>query len=79
MKLLIVLAAAATLGSSASFAADSAPAGGKGACKADVQKFCNGVEHANGKIRACLTEHVTDLSDTCKQRVASWASKPAAN
>lgn len=80
MRFLLVFAAVATLGSAASLAADStattaAPAGGKGACKADIQKFCTGVEHEKGKIRACLTEHQADLSDGCKQRVAAWAAK----
>ncbi len=85
MKFAIVLAAALALGSAASFAADSAapasdaaaPAGGKGACKADVQKFCAGVDHAKGKIRECLTQHSADLSDSCKQRMAAHAAKPA--
>ncbi|HML30625.1 MAG TPA: cysteine rich repeat-containing protein [Hyphomicrobium sp.] len=80
MKFLLVFAAAATLGSAATLAADGtattpALAGGKGACKADIQKFCSGVAHEKGKIRACLTEHQADLSDVCKQRVAAWAAK----
>ncbi|MFT3731382.1 MAG: cysteine rich repeat-containing protein [Hyphomicrobium sp.] len=80
MKFAIAVAAALTLGSVAVLADETAapPAGGKGACKADVQKFCSGVEHAKGKIRACLSEHQADLSDPCKQRVAAWAAKQAA-
>jgi Cysteine rich repeat len=81
MKFAIALAAALTLGSVVAIADDTAaPAGGKGACKADVEKFCAGVEHEKGKIHDCLTQHQADLSDTCKQRIASWAAKkPAAN
>lgn len=77
MRFLLVFAAAATLGSAASLAADSAtpPNGGKGACRADIQKFCTSVPHEKSKIRGCLTEHQADLSDTCKQRVAAWAAK----
>ncbi len=83
MKFAIALAAALTLGSAVSFAADSAApasdaapaAAGKGACKADVQKFCADVEHAKGKIHECLTQHAADLSDACKQRMAAHAAK----
>jgi hypothetical protein len=78
MKFFLVLAAAATLGSAVALAADdAAPAApaGKGACKADILKFCNGVEHGNGKIRACLAEHSADLSDPCKQRMAAHDAK----
>lgn len=77
MRFLLVFAAAATLGSAASLAADSTtpPNGGKGACRADIQKFCTSVPHEKSKIRGCLAEHQADLSDTCKQRVAAWAAK----
>jgi hypothetical protein len=81
MKFAIALAAALTLGSVVALADDSvAPAAGSGhgACKADVQKFCAGVEHAKGKIHECLTQHQADLSDTCKQRMAAHAEKAAA-
>ncbi len=80
MKFAIALAAALTLGSVATLADDAAaPASHKGACKADIQKFCGSVEHTKDKMHACLSEHQADLSDTCKQRMAAWASKPAAN
>lgn len=89
MKFSIVLAAALALGSCASLAAGSGATAtdsasppvataGRGACKADVQKFCAGVEHAKGKIRECLTQHTADLSDTCKQRMAAHAAKTPA-
>jgi hypothetical protein len=78
MKLFIAIAAVMTLGSAVTLAADSdaaAPAGGRGACKADVEKFCAGVEHGKGKIRECLTQHTADLSDACKQRMAEHGTK----
>ena len=37
---------------------------GKGACKADVEKFCKDVE--KGKIHECLDQHKDELSDACK-------------
>lgn len=90
MKFFIVLAAALSLGSAVSLAADSTAtdgavpaAAGRGACKADIQKFCAGVEHEKGKMHECLTQHSADLSDACKQRMAAHASKanatPSAN
>ncbi len=87
MKFYIVLAAAMTLGSAISFAADStatdssgAPAAGlgHGACAADIQKFCTGIEKGKGKMHECLTQHTADLSDGCKQRMAAHAAKQAA-
>ena len=87
MKFFIVLAAVVTLGSAVSLAADSAatdnsaaPAAGtgRGACKADIQKFCAGVEHEKGKMHECLTQHSAELSDGCKQRMAAHASKATA-
>jgi hypothetical protein len=38
----------------------------RAACAADVQKFCVDVERAKGAMRACLTAHETQLSETCK-------------
>ncbi|MGE0683842.1 MAG: cysteine rich repeat-containing protein [Candidatus Binatia bacterium] len=38
-------------------------------CKADVQKFCQGVEPGRGGIRACLREHKEELSSTCKDHL----------
>ncbi len=78
MKFAIALAAALTLGSVVALADDTAaPAAGSGhgACKADIQKFCAGVDHEKGKIHECLTQHQADLSDACKQRMAEHASK----
>jgi hypothetical protein len=38
----------------------------RAACTSDVQKFCANIERAKGAMRACLTAHETQLSDTCK-------------
>jgi hypothetical protein len=34
------------------------------ACKADVVKFCQGVE--KGKVGDCIKQHADDLSDECR-------------
>lgn len=36
------------------------------ACAPDVQKFCAEIERAKGAMRACLTAHEAQLSETCK-------------
>jgi Golgi apparatus protein 1 len=36
------------------------------ACKADIEKFCAEVEHGQGRVLKCLTEHTSDLSAQCK-------------
>ncbi len=38
----------------------------KGACKADVQALCSGVQPGGGKIAHCLKEHREQLSEGCK-------------
>jgi Spy/CpxP family protein refolding chaperone len=78
MKFAIAFAAALTLASVGAFADDAAtPAAGSGhgACKADIAKFCAGIDHEKGKIHECLTQHQADLSDACKQRMAAHAAK----
>jgi Cysteine rich repeat len=49
----------------------------KGACSADVQKFCADTPRGKGQVRACLETHQADLSDACKAAMAArskqWA------
>ena len=45
-----------------------APAGG--ACKADVQRLCAGVQPGEGRIRACVRQHQQDLSAGCKAAIS---------
>jgi hypothetical protein len=81
MKLLIAIAAAMTLGSAVTLAADAAPpaeadpAAGKAACKADAAKLCANVEKGKGKRRECLEQHLAELSDACKAHLAANPKK----
>jgi hypothetical protein len=43
----------------------------KGACSADVQKFCAGTPKGKGQIRGCLESHQAELSDACKAAMAA--------
>jgi hypothetical protein len=38
----------------------------RAACAPDAQKFCAEIERAKGAMRACLTAHEAQLSETCK-------------
>lgn len=41
------------------------------ACKNDKEKFCQGVAVGKGGIRGCLKTHEAELSDACKQAIAT--------
>jgi hypothetical protein len=47
----------------------------KGACKADVQKFCADVKPGEGRIVQCIKQHESELSDACKQTLAARKEK----
>lgn len=36
-------------------------------CAAEIEEFCDGVEHMRGQVRICLEEHRDELSQQCKQ------------
>src|SRR5262252_2978520 len=39
-------------------------------CKQDLETFCGDVQPGEGRIFKCLADHETELSNTCKKRVA---------
>jgi hypothetical protein len=41
----------------------------QGPCQADKEKFCKDVMAAGGKPRACLKEHMDELSPACKEKL----------
>ena len=43
---------------------------GRGACKADYDKFCAGTTPGGGRVVACLTKQQNQLSDACKKVLA---------
>jgi hypothetical protein len=57
------------------------PAGGKGgareACKADVEKFCSGVQPGGGHIISCMRQHRDELSQPCKDAIGHGHKAPA--
>ena len=36
-------------------------------CKPDIARFCSQVQPGQGRIKACMKEHVHELSDPCKE------------
>lgn len=49
-----------------------------GACKADVEKFCKGVEKGDGRILKCLKDHQAELSSGCQTKMEKAAQRRAA-
>ena len=47
---------------------------GVGACAADIKKVCGDVKRGGSRVASCLKEHVADLSDACKARLADVAA-----
>ena len=47
---------------------------GIGACRADIKKVCGDTKPGGNRIATCLKEHVADLSDVCKARLAAVAA-----
>jgi hypothetical protein len=45
-----------------------------GACAPDIKKACADIAPGNGRIAACVKEHLTELSDVCKARLAEIAA-----
>lgn len=47
----------------------------KGACKADAEKLCAGVQPGHGAIMQCLKQHEAELSAGCKSNMAMVKEK----
>lgn len=46
-----------------------------GACHADVQTYCKDVRPGQGRVRACLRQHIDQVSEECK--IALMSGRPA--
>ena len=38
-----------------------------GACKPDIARFCSQVPPGQGRIKACMKQHLPELSEPCKE------------
>jgi hypothetical protein len=44
-----------------------------GSCLADFDKLCPGIRPGQGRLRACMREHIRDISPPCLLRLAKFA------
>jgi Golgi apparatus protein 1 len=64
----LIMAAALLVATGGAWAADE-PGGGHGACRADVEKLCKGVEPGQGRIAECMKQHEAQVSGECKAQM----------
>lgn len=48
---------------------------GKGACKADIEKFCKDIKPGGGRVWVCLKSNVDRLSQECSNHIALTREK----
>ena len=66
-KLVIAAGAILLLSTSAAMAQSAAARAVLGACKPDIRNFCSQVAPGGGRIKACMKEHLHELSEPCKE------------
>ena len=69
MKRKVVIAGAVFLLSTAGVMAQMRPEAQAvlRACKPDIARFCGQVPPGQGRIKACMKEHLPELSEPCKE------------
>ena len=72
LRLVLVVVAMVCFVSSNAFAQERE---GKGACRADAEKFCKGVKPGHGNIAQCMKQHEAELSPACRERIAEAKEK----
>ena len=55
------------LSTSAAMAQSAAARAVLGACRPDIRRFCSEVPPGEGRIKACMKEHLPELSEPCKE------------
>lgn len=50
--------------------AQSGQGAGRDACKTDIERFCASVQRGEERVRKCLSENRSQLSEPCKQAIA---------
>ncbi len=71
MKTLMVVGAAMLLSASVATAQQR---GQVGACAGDMKSKCGDVQPGEGRVRACVKEHLTEFSEPCQTRLANVAA-----
>lgn len=64
------------ISSSASYAQSAMAMAVLRACKPDIAHFCSAVAPGGGRIKACMKEHLPELSPPCKEALfQAWLKK----
>jgi hypothetical protein len=71
MRYIALIAIVLLSTSSVTLAQDASPRPQRGACRADAQRLCAGVDRGGGRIFACLAEQKDKLSDDCRKMLES--------
>ncbi len=71
MKTMTAIGAAVLL---STMVASAAPRASGGACAADIKAKCAGVQPGEGRIVACVKEHLAEFSEPCQARLANVAA-----
>jgi len=50
--------------------ASAEPGAVQGACRTDVKALCGSVQPGGGRVRECMKEHRSQLSNECKMSIA---------
>jgi hypothetical protein len=66
-KLVVAVGAILLLSTSGAMAQSAAARAVLGACKPDIRNFCSQVAPGGGRIKACMKEHLHELSEPCKE------------
>ena len=64
----LVIMAALLLSASVAAAQPAGPP-----CAGDIKKLCAGIQPGEGRLKACIKSHLTELSQTCEDRVLTVA------
>ena len=75
MRYTVLLLAMLGLSSTVALAADPPSNNPRAACKADVEKFCSGVQSGGRRIAACLKQNEEQVSAACKDALAKAREK----
>jgi hypothetical protein len=68
MKVLLTTGAIVLLSTSGAMAqGNPAARAALKACKPDIVRFCSQVPPGQGRIKACMKEHLPELSEPCKE------------
>jgi hypothetical protein len=67
LKKVLTIGAILVLSTSGAMAQSPAARAALRACKPDIAQFCSQVPPGGGRIKACMKEHLPELSEPCKE------------